>query len=521
MLLLLVGWSWLCETCLMAGFRVRLGFGSVGVGLVLLAGSVLLLYSDSAVAVVNDSADGDVWTDWDLLFSPGDIEVSPDGSEVYVVHADLLLADPQVSPPISTMQRIVVLDQSGRELRRIGPTTPVDLGVAPDGGIYAASGGALYLFTPDGSVADMWDLPSTYSTFAVSPLGAVYVAQDDGVSMLTDDGTFELAIPIPGLGDRKPRLAFNLTGDLVLAAMDAAGLWYDWSVSVFADHIAVSTVALDGDQPLTDLVVGSDGRYIAVSQGRKGSGRELVFGDLVMYRTDGSMVRLLAVFGWDHQAMGIAVDHCGSIYTSVAHQHRRKLPPEFTDSVHKVVLTERLAPCFVDVGSSIFTPEINWLAQEHITMGCNPPVNDQFCPASSVTRGQMAAFLVRALDLTDSLPDPFTDDDDSIFEADIEKLAAAGITKGCNPPTNDRFCPDSKVTREQMAAFLVRALGYADDGGGNLFIDDDESIFEGDIDKLGTAGVTKGCNPPTNNLYCPDSVVTRGQMAAFLHRALG
>ena len=133
----------------------------------------------------------------------------------------------------------------------------------------------------------------------------------------------------------------------------------------------------------------------------------------------------------------------------------------------------------------------------------------------------MAAFLVRALDLIDQLDDPFIDDDDSIFEADIEKLAAAGITKGCNPPVNDRFCPDSKVTREQMAAFLVRAIGYVDDGGGNLFIDDDDSIFEGDIDKLGTAGVTKGCNPPVNDMYCPDSVVTRGQMAAFLHRALG
>ena len=72
-----------------------------------------------------------------------------------------------------------------------------------------------------------------------------------------------------------------------------------------------------------------------------------------------------------------------------------------------------------------------------------------------------------------------------------------------------------------MAAFLVRAIGYVDGGGGNLFIDDDDSIFENDIDKLGTAGVTKGCNPPTNNQFCPNSVVARGQMAAFLHRALG
>jgi parallel beta-helix repeat protein len=176
---------------------------------------------------------------------------------------------------------------------------------------------------------------------------------------------------------------------------------------------------------------------------------------------------------------------------------------------------------FGDDDGSIFEFDIEWLAAAGITRGCNPPDNDRFCPGSFVTRGQMAAFLTRALGLTDRLDNPFTDDDTSIFQADIERLAAAGITRGCNPPTNDRFCPDSKVTRGAMAAFLVRALGYTDDGGGNLFIDDDGSIFESDIDKLGTAGVTKGCNPPTNDRFCPDSAVTRGQMAAFLHRALG
>ena len=55
-------------------------------------------------------------------------------------------------------------------------------------------------------------------------------------------------------------------------------------------------------------------------------------------------------------------------------------------------------------------------------------------------------------------PDTFSDDDGSVFEADIEWLAAAGITRGCNPPANDRFCPNDAVTRGQMAAFLHRAL---------------------------------------------------------------
>jgi len=115
----------------------------------------------------------------------------------------------------------------------------------------------------------------------------------------------------------------------------------------------------------------------------------------------------------------------------------------------------------------------------------------------------------------------FGDTDGLVFEADIEWLSGAGITKGCNPPLNTMYCPDSYVTRGQMAAFLVRAMGYSDAGSGDLFGDDDGSVFEADIDRLAVAGVTKGCNPPANTNFCPNARVTRGQMAAFLHRALG
>jgi hypothetical protein len=72
-----------------------------------------------------------------------------------------------------------------------------------------------------------------------------------------------------------------------------------------------------------------------------------------------------------------------------------------------------------------------------------------------------------------------------------------------------------------MGAFLSRALALTDDGGGDLFTDDDTSIFENDIDRLATAGVTKGCNPPANTRFCPTLRVDRKSMAAFLHRAFG
>ncbi len=180
-------------------------------------------------------------------------------------------------------------------------------------------------------------------------------------------------------------------------------------------------------------------------------------------------------------------------------------------------ITER----FTDVDDdNIFVEDITWLHHVGVTLGCNPPDNTQFCPADSVTRGQMAAFLVRALDLTETSGREFTDvGDDNVFATDIDKLATAGITLGCNPPDNTRYCPADSVTRGQMAAFLVRALDLTETSGREFTDVGDDNVFATDIDKLATAGITLGCNPPDNTRYCPDGDVTRAQMAAFLHRS--
>ena len=172
---------------------------------------------------------------------------------------------------------------------------------------------------------------------------------------------------------------------------------------------------------------------------------------------------------------------------------------------------------FTDDNGSIHEPAIEAIAAEGITKGCNPPTNDRYCPKSTVTREQMASFLVRALDLPQGTAS-FTDTADSIHATDIAALATAGITRGCNPPTNDRYCPTSTVTREQMASFLTRALDLPP--ATSTFTDIDGSVHAADIGALAAAGITKGCNPPDNTRYCPKNPVTREQMASFLTRAL-
>jgi hypothetical protein len=132
----------------------------------------------------------------------------------------------------------------------------------------------------------------------------------------------------------------------------------------------------------------------------------------------------------------------------------------------------------------------------------------------------MAAFLARALTLESTGGNFFSDDDGHLFENVINRLAAAGVTQGCNPPTNNRFCPDRVMTRGEMAAMLARAFPYpASDV--DHFSDDDGRLFENAINRLAAAGVTQGCNPPANTRFCPDDRIKRDQMATFLTRALG
>jgi hypothetical protein len=167
-------------------------------------------------------------------------------------------------------------------------------------------------------------------------------------------------------------------------------------------------------------------------------------------------------------------------------------------------------PPFSDLVGSKFFDDIVWLAEEGITAGCG---GTKFCPNGSVTRGQMATFLVRAFNLPTTGTDYFTDDEANKHEANINRLAAAGITAGCS---GDAFCPDGLVTRAQMATFISRAMSLSGTSQ-DFFWDDDDSVHEGSINRFAEAEITSGCG---SNRYCPDGLVTRGQMAAFLHRAL-
>lgn len=195
--------------------------------------------------------------------------------------------------------------------------------------------------------------------------------------------------------------------------------------------------------------------------------------------------------------------------------------PHLTSSEAVVVKTWN--GFFADDDGNTHEKAIDALAEQRITRGCNPPQNTKYCPERHMTRGQVAAFIRRTLSLPASDRNYFTDDDNSVFDGDINALMAAGIGFGCS---DTAFCPDAPLIRDEMAQMLVNAFAagdpdrYSNAEGRDYFVDDDGNRFESAIDRLMAADVTRGCNPPDNDRYCPDRPLTRAEMASFFYRAL-
>ena len=155
---------------------------------------------------------------------------------------------------------------------------------------------------------------------------------------------------------------------------------------------------------------------------------------------------------------------------------------------------------FTDTAGSVFQGAIDELAARGITFGCNPPANTRFCPDNPVTRGQMAIFIVRAFNLGPASADFFFDDNGKVYEDAANRLRQAGLTQGCGP---GRYCGDSSITRGEMAAFLTRTRNLPA-ASRDFFVDDNNSIFENGINRVAEAGITLGCNPPVEHQLLPD-----------------
>ncbi|MBI3173792.1 MAG: IPT/TIG domain-containing protein [Chloroflexi bacterium] len=157
-----------------------------------------------------------------------------------------------------------------------------------------------------------------------------------------------------------------------------------------------------------------------------------------------------------------------------------------------------------------------------ITGGCvNSPLT--YCPNSLITREQMAVYIERAVHGGNFNPGTpaltFTDTAASFAKYFIEALRADGITAGCNPG-NTQFCPGMTITRAQVAVFLLRGRSGAAyvpaAATGTVWLDVPANHWAaGWAEELGTAHISSGCG---GGKYCPDGAISRAEMAVLVQR---
>jgi hypothetical protein len=180
---------------------------------------------------------------------------------------------------------------------------------------------------------------------------------------------------------------------------------------------------------------------------------------------------------------------------------------------------------FTDVpDSNVHEAAIDCVVQWQVAYGRTA---GSYAPGDVVNREQMASFIARLVERSGGgLPaasrDHFRDDDTSVHQDSINRLAEAGIVLG---KSDGAYDPKAGVTRAQMAAFLVRAYDYrAAQAGrpalistGDYFDDDSTSPLQPQINNAAAAGFTGGFGDGT---YRPNDGVKRDQMGSFLARVL-
>ena len=176
---------------------------------------------------------------------------------------------------------------------------------------------------------------------------------------------------------------------------------------------------------------------------------------------------------------------------------------------------------FGDDDGSVHEPALDALASQGVLAGieCGEGL---ICPSKPLKRWEMAVWLVRVLDDAESstvATPSFSDVDYGAWWAPfVERLFEMGITVGCGRDPL-QYCPDSSVSRAQMATFLKRAFDLEPAPAAG-FTDVSGASHGANINALAAAGITVGCSRDPLQ-YCPDRSVTRAQMASFLARALG
>ncbi len=488
------------------------------------------------------------------LVNPKGVAVNSTGTFVYVTN----VSDDSVS----------VIDTGTNSV--VG--NPIPVGSSPEGIAINTAGTFVYVANVADDSVSVIDTGTNSVVGSPIPVGGspvgiavnsagtyVYVARADGYVSVIDTGTNSVpGSPIPA-GSGLAGIAVNSAGTYAYTANS------DGSVTVIDTSANTNSLVqsiLLGFIP-GGIALNPAGTYLYVT--------DTTDGYVSVIDTGTNSVVGSPIFVGAGPA-GIAVNSAGTkVYTANKGNNTLSVIDTTTSpySVQPISIAngvsavegQFLSPgTFSDVSSTnSFYNYIEAIYQEGITTGCVANV-DYECTSPDVTRDQMAAFLIRAIagwNFTctggvsgasvscTTMTAPYFSDVPNVtanpFFPYIQKLKELAITTGCG--SGDYECTPNTttdyVTRDQMAAFLVRATQVEAGQGPETFtcnggvagraldcsmttpyfsdVSPANPFFKY-IQKLKELGITTGCG--NGDYECPsDDNVTRDQMAAFLARA--
>jgi hypothetical protein len=188
------------------------------------------------------------------------------------------------------------------------------------------------------------------------------------------------------------------------------------------------------------------------------------------------------------------------------------------NSLYAVVSSDQ---SFEDLAGHWAKADVELLASKFVVKGV---AAHTFAPNASITRAEFAALLVRALGLNEAEASTFSDvPANSWFAGAVGASAKAGLIEGFE---DGSFGPDERITREQMAVMIARAMKFAGQQpeamelAGLARFSDSSAIHEwarGAVAEAVSAGIVNGV---TDTTFALGASATRGEAAVMLKRLL-
>jgi streptogramin lyase len=422
----------------------------------------------------------------------------------------------------------------------VAGSSPQGIGAGPDGNVWFTDTGAVQIgrITPTGVVTE-FPIPSSNANLlgiTTGPDGNLWFAEDDAnkLGRITPSGVVT-EFPLPTANCAPAGLTAGPDGNLWFTEVSGNKIGRVNMASVTPQPASVDAHAVTGTTSNVNGVLEA-GETVEVSpswtntlvgpQSFTGVAASLTGPAGPTYAIADSAADYGSVAGGATANCHDATGNCYRVTVTgarpVAHWDAVLTETLSVESIKWVRLIH-IGNSFADVPTTHpFYAFIENLFHSGATGGCGA---GNYCPSGTVTRAQMAVFLLKGKFGPSHVPPPatglvFNDVHIGDFAADwIEELAALQITGGCG---GGNYCPNQPVTRAQMAVFLLKSehgAAYTPPNCAGIFNDVPcPSTFAAWVEQLQAEGITAGCG---GGNFCPDDPNIRGQMAVFLVKIFG